>query len=99
MTEYMRFPPKIKPRSPLEIAKSRFYIVYAAKELGQEPSGDSPGGVYAREGDKLIIRGFSEYDVENPEFVSHEDVTDSRFSANARELSTRRLPPAKMGGE
>ena len=59
----MKFPPKFKPFSALDIAWPWLTFGqtgYAAVALYEAANEDNPRNVYAREGDELIIRGFSE---------------------------------------
>lgn len=97
----MSMPPKLKPRSPLEIAKERFEIgdlVYACKDLGDEASEDGPGGTYAPKDTELIIRGFSPYDTSQfPIHVSHEHITDTTFGVHAEEIC--KTPPIRRYGD
>lgn len=53
--------------------------------LGDAASGDSPGGVYARPGDILIVRSINP-DSKLPISVSHLDVINSSFGVAANEI-------------
>ena len=46
--------------------------------VGDPPSGDRPGGVYGRPGEKVIVRRVYSADSPFPLAVSHKDVTDGR---------------------
>lgn len=52
-----------------------------------DPSGESPGGVYARPGEKLIIKRVGPPTFTYPVAVHHEIVTDgSAFAVKAEEI-------------
>jgi len=59
--------------------------VRALEILADAPSGDSPGGVYARPGDILIVRSINP-DLKLPISVSHLDVINSSFGVGANEI-------------
>jgi hypothetical protein len=67
-------------------------VVTVRRAVGDAPSGDSPGGCYATHGDKLIVRGFSDWDESPfPIALSHEHITDGRtFGVKPEEIE--RLP-------
>lgn len=70
--------------------------VRALCDLGDPPSGDSPGGIYARRGTLLIVRGFG-----NPKYpprihVSHHDVLNQTFGVTPNEIEPTKLEEAKM---
>lgn len=51
------------------------------------PSGDHPGLVYGRSGDKLIVRRVDDATWQHPIAVAHEDVTDGTcFCVQADEI-------------
>lgn len=59
----MKSPPKFKPFSALDIAKSWLTFGqtgYAAVALYEAANEHNPRNVYARDSDDFIIRGFSE---------------------------------------
>ena len=61
--------------------------VTAVRNLGDSPSGDSPGGCYAREGEVLVVRHVGDQGEAFPISVSHEGVTDRSFGVTASEVS------------
>lgn len=61
--------------------------VRALGPLGDSPSGDSPGGVYARPGDLLIVRKLLDPSYTYPIAVSHPDITNSSFCVAPSEIS------------
>jgi hypothetical protein len=71
--------------------------VRALEFLGDAPSGDSPGGNYARPGEILVVR---KVDPESsfPISVSHENVTDRSFGVEVNEIEVvDDLDEAKRG--
>lgn len=65
-------------------------VVYALADISEAPSGDSPGGLLCRFGDKLIIRKVREGE-EMKYAVSHEHITDgSCFTVTPIEISKMR---------
>lgn len=50
-----------------------------------EPPGETPGGLYARRGEILIVRRVGEAGA-YPVAVSHEDITDSSFGVKLDEI-------------
>lgn len=60
-------------------------IVRALEILGDSASGDSPGGVYARPGDLLVVRSITP-DSNFPIGVSHPDIVESSFGVGANEI-------------
>lgn len=59
--------------------------VRALEILGDSACGDSPGGVYARPGDILIVRSIKP-DSKFPISVSHPDIIDRSFGVGANEI-------------
>jgi hypothetical protein len=61
--------------------------VRALKYLGDDADGDSPGGIYAKPGEILIIRKVREPGKSGWAYsVSHEDVTNSTFGVSEGEI-------------
>tara|TARA_R110001583_G_scaffold9243_8_gene43950 strand:- start:318 stop:527 length:210 start_codon:yes stop_codon:yes gene_type:complete len=54
-------------------------------EVGDAPSGDSPGGLYAKPGEVLVIRKITDR-FTYPIAVSHEHITDRSFGVTAEEI-------------
>ena len=59
--------------------------VRALRVLGDAPSGDSPGGVYAMPGEILIVRRILK-GLTLPISVSHLDITDNSFGVSVGEI-------------
>lgn len=59
--------------------------VVALKDMGDNPSCDSPGGLYASAGDILYVRAIHE-DSMYPIAVSHEGVLDRSFGVQVDEV-------------
>ena len=59
--------------------------VRALERLGDTPSGDSPGGLYASPGEILIVRAINPT-YAYPVAVSHEHITDRTFGVAVNEI-------------
>lgn len=70
--------------------------VRALEVLGDAPSGDSPGGVYARPGDILIVRSINS-DSKLPISVSHLDENYSSFGVAVNEIEV--IDTEQIGGD
>lgn len=75
------------------IRKGRWVMQYSVgdavtvlRPVGDDPSGDSPGGTYARPGDKLIVREIVSDKWRWPIKVSHEHITDRSFGVSEDEI-------------
>lgn len=69
------------------VAGSAFSVgqaVTVKHPVGDDPSEDSPGGIYATPGEKLIIRRIGGGTF--PISVSHEDTTDRSFGVKPDEI-------------
>jgi len=53
----------------------------------EEPSGDSPGGIYAMRDEILIVRSFSNRLIEHDIYISHEYRTDNSFVVSQDEIT------------
>jgi len=70
------------------VAGSAFSVGQAVtplRPLGDDPSGDSPGGIYSHPGEKLIVRRIGGGTF--PISVSHEDITDQTFGVKPEEIT------------
>lgn len=59
--------------------------VRALEPLGDSPSGESPGGLYARQGEILVVRSIDANST-LPITVSHENIVDSSFCVAVNEI-------------
>jgi hypothetical protein len=60
--------------------------VRVLEAVGDAPSGDAPGGVYATRGEILVVRKINPSTFAYPIQVSHEDITDSSFGVKLTEI-------------
>ena len=60
--------------------------VKATTTIGDPPSGDSPGGIYAVRGEFLIVRKIGPESFAYPISVSHEGVMDKSFRVTGNEI-------------